>query len=242
MAEAYDFDLAIIGTGPGGYVAAIRAAQLKLKVVVIEKEKIGGVCLNIGCIPSKALINQAEIFRSQSALAEMGIKLDQSGFDYSKVYAASRKAADSLSKGVGYLLKKNGITTIQGNAVLESAHELLVDGTKKVTAKSIIIATGSRPRVIPGFEFDEQVVLSSNGALLLQKLPESIVIMGGGAIGVEFAHIMNSFGVKVHLVELMERILPLEEKEISDHLRRAFVRRGIEVYTGTKVLSVKKSQ
>ncbi|HEX2958879.1 MAG TPA: dihydrolipoyl dehydrogenase, partial [Chitinispirillaceae bacterium] len=165
---------------------------------------------------------------------------DVSGFDYSKVYAASRKAADTLSKGVAYLLKKNGVTVITGTAVLESKNELLIDGVKKISAQSIIVATGSRPRPIPGFEFDENMVLSSNGALLLQSLPKSILIMGGGAIGVEFAHIMNSFGVKVHLVELMERILPSEDTDISDHLKKSFIKRGIEINTGTKAISMHK--
>jgi len=235
-----NFDVAIIGSGPGGYVAAIRAAQLKLKAVVIEKDKIGGVCLNIGCIPSKALVHQAEIFRSISGLEAMGIKVDRSQFDYSKIYAASRKAADTLSRGVSYLLKKNGVTVINGTAELQSAHQLVIDGERSIGAKSIIIATGSRPRSIPGFEFDEKTVLSSTGILSLQKLPQSLLILGAGAIGAEFAHIMNAFGVQVHLVEMMERILPLEDEEVSNHLRRSFLKRGIKIYTSTKATSVNK--
>jgi dihydrolipoamide dehydrogenase len=239
MAVIYDYDLVVIGSGPGGYVAAIRAAQLKQKVAIIEKEKIGGVCLNIGCIPSKALINQAETYKSTTALESMGIKVDTSGFDYSKVFAASRKAADSLSKGVAFLMKKNGITVISGTGVLESAHEVSVDGTR-VSAKAIILATGSRPREIPGFEFDENIVLSSTGGLMLQQLPKKLLILGGGAIGVEFAHIMNAFGVEVHLVEMMDRILPIEDSEISEMLRKSFQRRGVQVYTSTKALSLVK--
>ncbi|HEX3019322.1 MAG TPA: dihydrolipoyl dehydrogenase [Chitinispirillaceae bacterium] len=241
MSDSYDFDVAIIGSGPGGYVAAIRAAQLKLKTVIVEKDKLGGVCLNIGCIPSKALIHQAEIFRSISTLEAMGIKVDSSQFDYSRVYAASRKAAESLSKGVGYLLKKNGVTVVNGTAELQSPHQLLVDGQKNISASSVIIATGSSPRVIPGFEFDEKIVLSSTGALSLEKLPKKLLIMGGGAIGVEFAHIMNVFGVEVHLVEMMERILPLEDEEVSNLLRRSFLKRGIKIYTSTKVASLNKT-
>lgn len=236
-----NFDVAIIGSGPGGYVAAIRAAQLKLKTVVIEKDKVGGVCLNIGCIPSKALVHQAEIFRSISGLEAMGIKVDRSQFDYSRVYSASRKAADTLSKGVSYLLKKNGVTVINGTAELQSSHQLAIDGQRLINAKSIIIATGSSPRSIPGFEFDEKTVLSSSGILSLQKLPEKLLILGAGAIGTEFAHIMNAFGVQVHLVEMMERILPLEDEEVSNHLRRSFLKRGIEIYTSTKATSVSKS-
>jgi dihydrolipoamide dehydrogenase len=236
-----NFDVAIIGSGPGGYVAAIRAAQLKLKTVVIEKDKVGGVCLNIGCIPSKALVHQAEIFRSISGLEAMGIKVDRSQFDYSRVYSASRKAADTLSKGVNYLLKKNGVTVINGTAQLQSAQQLVIDGQQTISAKSIIIATGSRPRSIPGFEFDEKIILSSTGILSLQKLPERLLILGAGAIGAEFAHIMNAFGVQVHLVEMMERILPLEDEEVSNHLRRSFLKRGIKIYTSTKATSVNKS-
>lgn len=236
-----NFDVAIIGSGPGGYVAAIRAAQLKLKTVVIEKDKVGGVCLNIGCIPSKALVHQAEIFRSISGLEAMGIKVDRSQFDYSQVYSASRKAADTLSKGVSYLLKKNGVTVINGTAELQSSHQLAIDGQRLINAKSIIIATGSSPRSIPGFEFDEKTVLSSSGILSLQKLPEKLLILGAGAIGAEFAHIMNAFGVQVHLVEMMERILPLEDEEVSNHLRRSFLKRGIKIYTSTKATSVSKS-
>ncbi len=236
-----NFDVAIIGSGPGGYVAAIRATQLKLKTVVIEKDKVGGVCLNIGCIPSKALVHQAEIFRSISGLEAMGIKVDRSQFDYSRVYSASRKAADTLSKGVSYLLKKNGITVINGTAELQSAHQLAIDGQRLISAKSIIIATGSRPRSLPGFEFDEKTVLSSTGILSVQKLPEKLLILGAGAIGAEFAHIMNAFGVQVHLVEMMERILPLEDAEVSNHLRRSFLKRGIKVHTSTKATSVNKS-
>ncbi len=238
----FDYDVVIIGSGPGGYVAAIRAAQLKQKVAIIERDKLGGVCLNIGCIPSKALIHQAEIFRSRVSLEGMGVKVDVSEFDYSKVNAISRKAADTLSRGVAYLLKKNGVTVISGEGVLVSDHEVLVNNEKRISAKAIIVATGSSPREIKGFEFDENIVLSSTGALLMQKLPESLLILGGGAIGVEFAHIMSSFGVKVTLVELMDRILNVEDTEVSENLRRSFVRRGVDIRTGAKALSMEKKE
>ena len=169
-----NFDVAIIGSGPGGYVAAIRAAQLKLKAVVIEKDKIGGVCLNIGCIPSKALVHQAEIFRSISGLEAMGIKVDRSQFDYSKVYAASRKAADTLSRGVSYLLKKNGVTVINGTAELQSARQLGIDGERSIVAKSIIIATGSRPAAYPDLNLMKDSAFNWY-ILSLQKTSQSLL-------------------------------------------------------------------
>ncbi len=243
MASTFEYDLAILGAGPGGYVAAIRAAQLKLKTVIIERDRPGGVCLNWGCIPSKALVSQAEIFHSRKGLETLGCTVDISGFNYENAYAASRKAADTLSKGVAFLLKKNNITVVNGTGVLKSAHEIDVNnGEKSVTAKNIIIATGSRPRVIPGFEFDETTILSSTGALSLKTLPKSLLILGAGAIGVEFAHIMNAFGVEVHLVEMMGRILPIEDEEVSESLRKLFVKRGIKVYTSTKALSYAKKE
>ncbi len=242
MSNQYDYDVVIIGAGPGGYVAAIRASQLGLKAAVIEKDKPGGVCLNIGCIPSKALIHQAELFRSIEELKALGVKVDTSEFDYEKVWQKSRKAADVLSRGVNYLLKKNNVELIAGTAVLKGPHEVSVDGSRTVSGKNIIIATGSRPRQIPGFTFDEKRVLSSDGALMLKKLPESIIILGGGFIGVEFAHIMNAFGVDVHIVELLERLLPLEDAEASEVLTRSFKKRGIKVSTSTKAEALEKEK
>jgi len=237
--SSFDYDVVILGAGPGGYVAAIRAAQLKLSVAIIEKEKLGGVCLNVGCIPSKSLIHQAEVFHSASALEKMGVKVDTAGFKYAGVQAASRKAADTLSKGVAFLLKKNGVEIITGTGVLQSPHEVKIDGDRTVTGRTLIIATGSRPREIPGFTFDEKTVLSSTGALMLTELPRRLLVMGGGAIGIEFAHIMNSFGVDVHLVEMMDRILPLEDDEVTALLSKSFQKRGITIATGTKAVSMR---
>ena len=238
----FDYDVLIIGSGPGGYVAGIRASQLGLKAAVIERDKVGGVCLNIGCIPSKTLIHQAEIFRSISALKEMGVAVDTSGLDYSKVFDKSRKAADTLSKGVQFLLKKYKAELIMGDAVFSGKNEVTLKDGKKITAKNIVIATGSRPKIIPGFEFDEDRVLSSTGALMLKKLPKKAIILGAGAIGVEFAHVWSSFGVEVHLVEMMDRILPIEDAESVQVLARAFQKRGIQMYTGTKAVSLKKTK
>ncbi len=241
MEKSYDFDVVVIGAGPGGYVAAIRASQLGLKACVIEKDKPGGVCLNIGCIPSKALIHQAEIYRSAAELEAMGMKIDRSGFDYGYVFKKSRLAADTLSKGVAFLLKKNKIEYVQGTAALKGPNEVSLQDGKTIGGKSIIVATGSRPRLIPGFEFDGKTVLSSDHALMLEKLPKSVIILGGGFIGVEFAHVMAAFGVKVTVVELLDRILPLEDAESSSVLARSFKKRGIALHTSTKALSMEKS-
>jgi dihydrolipoamide dehydrogenase len=242
MANNYDFDLVVIGAGPGGYVAAIRANQLGLKAAVIERDKPGGVCLNIGCIPSKALIHQADIFRSISELSELGLKVDSGEFDYGKVFKKSRKAADTLSKGVSYLLKKNKVELISGNAVLKGPHEIVIEKKQKVTGANLMVATGSRPREIPGFPFDEVKVLSSDGALMLESLPKNIIILGGGFIGVEFAHIMNGFGVEVHIVELLDRLLPLEDAETAAVLQRAFKKRGMDIHTSAKATGLTRKK
>jgi len=239
MANLSHFDVVVLGAGPGGYVAAIRAAQLGKKVALVEKEKLGGVCLNVGCIPSKSLIHQAALFSAREGLEAMGVKIDASGFDFARVAAASRRVADRLSKGVAFLLKKNKITVIAGHGRITGIHEVTVDGhDNKITAGAIIIATGSRPRAIPGFDFDESTVLSSTGALMLAALPKKICILGAGAIGVEFSHIMNAFGSEVHLVEMMDRILPLEDADATEVVRKSFVKRGISVYTATRAVSM----
>ncbi len=236
----YDYDVLIIGGGPGGYVAGIRAAQLGLKAAVVERDKVGGVCLNVGCIPSKALIHQAELFRSIPSLKELGLAVDTKGFDYKNVFDKSRKAADTLVKGVQFLLKKNKVETIAGEGALSGKNEVTLKDGRKVTGKNIVIATGSRPRVIPGFEFDEQKVLSSTGAIMLSRLPKKAIILGAGAIGVEFSHVFNAFGVEVHLVEMLDRILPIEDAEAVQVLARAFQKRGVQMYTGTKAVSMEK--
>ncbi|MCL2183217.1 MAG: dihydrolipoyl dehydrogenase [Chitinispirillia bacterium] len=237
---AYHFDVLVTGSGPGGYVAAIRAAQLGKKAAVVERGSVGGVCLNIGCIPSKAIIHQAEIYRNRSKLAAMGVRVDDSAFRYEGVFNASRKAAETLSKGVSYLLKKNKVELIAGTARLVSANEASVDGAdgrRNITAGSIIVATGSRPRVIPGLEFDGRHVLSSDDALMQKELPRRALIVGAGAIGMEFAHILNSFGSEVHIAEMAERILPLEDAEVTAVVRRSFTKRGVKIYTSSKLSS-----
>ncbi len=234
------FDVAIIGGGPGGYVAGIRASQLGLKACVIEKEKPGGVCLNVGCIPTKNLIHQAEVFATQSSLAELGIKTDTKNFDFKKVIGQSKKAVNTLVRGVEYLLKKNKVELIKGSAKITSSNSIILDDGGEIHGKNIIIATGSRPIQLPGFEFDEKQVLSSTAALNLEKLPKSLIILGAGAIGCEFAHSMNAFGVEVQLVEMLDQILPLEDAETVAVLADSFIKKGIQIHTGAKALALEK--
>jgi len=227
-----EYDVVIIGAGPGGYVAAIRAAQLGLKACIVEKDKPGGVCLNVGCIPSKSLIHQAGLVAGAEALRALGAQVDLSGLDYRKAFAASRKAADRLSKGVQFLLKKNKVDYRAGTARFASARELLIDGATTVRAKAFIIATGSRPRTLAGFDFDERTVLSSTGALMLESVPKRAVILGAGAIGMELGYVWNAFGTKLTIVEAMDRVLPIEDAEAAAVVRKAFEARGIQFITG----------
>jgi dihydrolipoamide dehydrogenase len=234
-------DIAIIGAGPGGYVAAIRAAQLGLSVAVVEMDTPGGVCLNWGCIPSKNLIQQAEEFHTLHAMEKLGVRIDRSGLDYSAVHANSRGAASALAGGVTGLLRKNKVKVIKGRARLAGSGKVAVEGGETVAAKNILIATGSRPMEIKGFEFDEKQVLSSTGILDLKKLPKSLVILGGGAIGCEFAYVMNAFGVEVTLVEMVDHLLPTEDHECAAVLEQSFKQAGITVHTGTRATGMTRT-
>jgi dihydrolipoamide dehydrogenase len=237
MAE-YDYDLLILGAGPGGYVAAIRASQLGLKAAIVERDAPGGVCLNWGCIPSKALIHQAELMHSVRELEAIGATVGLETVDYGKVHKKSRDAAGKLSKGVQALLKRNKIEYISGNGVFSGPHEITVDGKKAVTGKNILIATGSRSKEIPGFEVDGKKVLSSREILDLKELPKKLLILGAGAIGMEFAYVMNAFGVDVTVVEMLDQLLPLEDHDAVDVIAKAFKRYGIQTMTGTRAKSL----
>jgi len=236
----YDYDIVIVGAGPGGYVSAIRAAQLGLKSVVIEKEAPGGVCLNWGCIPSKSLIHQAEIVQYAEDLKKMGASVDLTALDYKNVHKKSRDAAGKLSKGVQSLLKKNKVDYVEGTGTFSGPHEIDVDGKKKITGKNILIATGSRSKQIPGFEFDGKKILSSREILDITTLPKKLIILGAGAIGMEFAYVMSSFGVEVTVVEMLDQLLPLEDADAVEVIAKAFKRYGITTMTGTKAKSVDK--
>ncbi len=235
------FDLIIIGAGPGGYCAAIRAAQLGQSVAIVEKESLGGVCLNWGCIPSKNLIHQAEVFHSMLEMESVGVSVDRSKLNYSQVQANSRKVVKTLTGGVAGLLKRNKVTVLTGTAKVTAKNQITLDNGKVYQGKNIMLATGSRPMVVPGFEFDEQQVLSSSGILAMTKLPKSLVILGAGAIGCEFAYVMNSFGVEVTLIELADHILPTEDFETCAILAKSFKSDGIDVRTNTRATAIKKS-
>jgi dihydrolipoamide dehydrogenase len=234
-----NYDLAVIGSGPGGYVAAIRAGQLGLKTAIIEKESLGGVCLNWGCIPSKALLKNAEILSYINRADEFGLKFDNFHADYSVAVARSRKVVDRNVKGVDFLLKKNKVDQFQGTGKLAGPGKVEVapDGTI-IDAKNIILATGSRPRSIPPLPIDGERVITSRESIVLSDLPSSIVIVGGGAIGVEFAYIYRMYGVDVTIVELLPRLVPNEDEDISAQLERSFKKQRINVLTGAGVTGV----
>jgi dihydrolipoamide dehydrogenase len=237
------YDVAVIGGGPGGYVAAIRAAQLGMKTAVIERDKLGGVCLNWGCIPTKALLKNAEIYHHFQHAGEWGISYSNLSFDFPKIIQRSRDVAVRNSKGVEYLFKKNKIDYIPGSGKLlgGGAIEVTAKGkpADKVSAKHIILATGARPRTMPGVTFDGTKIISSTEAMLLPSVPKSMIVIGAGAIGVEFAYFYNTFGTKVTMVEMMPNVLPIEDKEISKLLESSFRKAGIDIFTDTKVEGVK---
>ena len=240
-----NYDIAIIGSGPGGYVAAIRAAQLKMKTVLIEKDRLGGVCLNWGCIPTKALLKSAEVFEEIKQAKNFGIKVENALPDFPAIIKRSRRVADTNSKGVDFLMKKNKVDVIYGSAQLASASKVQVtaaDGSlTDVSAKHIIIATGGRPRSIPGIEIDGEKIISSKQAMNLDKQPESLIVIGAGAIGVEFAHFYRTLGTKVTIVEMLDSLLPIEDKEITAVLSKSFKKAGIKTHLSTKVEGITRS-
>ena len=244
MAET--FDLVVIGGGPGGYVAAIRSAQLGLKAAVVEEARLGGICLNWGCIPTKALLRASEINHLLHHLEEFGFAADNVRFDMKKVVARSRKVADRLSAGVAYLMKKHKVTVVDGRGRLMGAGKVAVEKDGKaaaeLAAKHIIVATGARARELPGLEADGDRIWTYREAMVPKALPKSLLVVGSGAIGIEFASFYRQMGAVVTVVEVLDRILPAEDEEISALAAKAFTNQGIRILTGAKVGAVKKSR
>ena len=257
MADAYD--ILVIGGGPGGYVAAIRAAQLGFKTAVVEREHLGGICLNWGCIPTKALLRSAEIFHTLNHAKDYGLTVDgKIGFDPATVVKRSRAISAQLNNGVGFLLKKNKVDVIWGEAMITKPGEVVVAASKKPAmqpqtpipkgilgagtyfAKNIIAATGARPRVISGIEPDGKLIWTYFEAMVPERFPKSLIVMGSGAIGIEFASFYRTMGTQVTVVEILPQILPVEDAEIAAHARKRFEKQGIEILTSTKVTKVEK--
>ncbi|MEO1190958.1 MAG: dihydrolipoyl dehydrogenase [Pseudomonadota bacterium] len=238
------FDVIIIGAGPGGYVTAIRGAQLGLKVAVVEREHLGGICLNWGCIPTKALLRSAEVYRNMEDAKHYGLSAEKIGFDLGQVVKRSRDVSGRLTKGVDRLLKKNKVTVIDGEAKIPAVGKVSVTKDGKAVgdyqAKHIIIATGARPRVLPGLEPDKERVWTYFEAMVPQDLPKRLLVVGSGAIGIEFASFFNAMGSEVTVVELVDQILPVEDAEIAKFARKQLERQGIKIRTGAKVTKLDK--
>ena len=237
-----DFDVIVLGSGPGGYVAAIRASQLGLKTAIVEKESLGGVCLNWGCIPTKALIKSANVFEYIQHAKDYGIEVKDSKVDFKSVIKRSRDVADGMSKGIQFLMKKNKIEVLNGVGKLKSGKKLTVtseDGkSKEVSAKHIIIATGARSRELPNLPQDGEKIIGYRKAMTLDKMPNKMVVVGSGAIGVEFAYVYQSMGVDVTIVEYMPNIVPVEDEDVSAQLGRTFKKKGMNIMTNAEVTSV----
>jgi len=243
MAETA-FDLIVIGAGPGGYVAAIRASQLGMKTAIVERENLGGICLNWGCIPTKALLRSSEIYHLLHRLDEFGLSAKDISFDVKKIVERSRKVAGKLSGGVGFLMKKHKITVFDGTAKLNGKGAIALTGKDgkpmpDLTAKNIILATGARARTLPGLEPDGKLIWTYREAMVPDAIPKSLLVVGSGAICMEFASFFNTLGAKTTVVEVLDRILPVEDEEISAFARKAFVKQGMTIHTDAKVTSLK---
>jgi dihydrolipoamide dehydrogenase len=245
------FDVLIIGSGPGGYVTAIRAAQLGFKTAIVERDHLGGICLNWGCIPTKALLRSAEVFHYMQHAKNYGLSAEKVGYDAKAVVQRSRGVSKRLNDGVGFLMKKNKVSVIWGEAMLDAPGKVTVKASKTEApkgmlgpgtyqAKHIILATGARPRVLPGLEPDKKLLWTYFEAMVPPAMPKSLLVVGSGAIGVEFASFYASFGAQVTIVELLPQILPVEDAEIAAFARKAFEKQGIKIITGAKVTKLEK--
>src|SRR3974390_2182899 len=245
------FDIVIIGSGPGGYVTAIRAAQLGFKTAIIEKSYLGGICLNWGCIPTKALLRSAEIFHYMQHAKDYGLSASEVTYDPSAVVKRSRAVSKRLNDGVGFLMKKNKITVIWGEATIDAPGKITVKasnteapkgalGPGAYEAKHVIIATGARPRVLPDLEPDGKLIWTYFEAMVPDRIPKSILVIGSGAIGIEFASFYRDFGAEVTVIEILPQILPVEDAEIAAFARKQFEKDGIKIFTGAKVTKLDK--
>lgn len=234
-------DVCVVGSGPGGYVSAIRAAQLGAKVIVAERKALGGVCLNVGCIPTKTLIHSAELYRKMQHAEDYGLKLDLKGYDLKKMVERKNKVVAINTGGIANLFKARGIQTLSGEAIVSGPGRVLV-GKEEVRAKAIIIATGGRPAIIPGMEFDGKTVINSTDALELTQLPKRIAVIGAGPLGAEFACAWNAFGAQITLIEMMPFVLPKSDDELTKRLEAGFKKRGMDVRTGTKVAKLERKK
>jgi len=245
MADS-NFDLIVVGGGPGGYVAAIRAAQLKMKVALVEDQHLGGICLNWGCIPTKALLRSAEIYRQMNHAKDYGLSAEGVGFDLDAIVKRSRKVSKKLNLGVGHLLKKNKVTVFDGFGKLAGKGKVAVakDGQAVATlsAKNIILATGARARVLPGMEPDSKLIWYYKEALVADLVPERLLVIGSGAIGIEFASFFHTLGSKTTVVEMLDRIVPVEDADVSSFLEKSLTKDGMEIITSAGVKSLKKGK
>ena len=245
------FDVLIIGSGPGGYIAAIRSAQLGFKTAIVERDYLGGICLNWGCIPTKALLRSAEIYHYLQHAKDYGLTVDKVGYDPSAIVKRSRAVAKRLNDGVGFLMKKNKVSVIWGEAAIDAPGKVTVKASKSEApkgalgpgsyqAKHIIIATGARPRVLPGLEPDKKLIWTYFEAMVPPSIPKSLLVIGSGAIGIEFASFFRNFGSEVTVVEVLPQILPVEDHEIQAFARKSFEKQGIKIYTNAKVTKLEK--
>ncbi|TYB81621.1 dihydrolipoyl dehydrogenase [Maritimibacter fusiformis] len=244
MAEK-TFDVIVVGAGPGGYVAAIRAAQLGQKVAIVERENLGGICLNWGCIPTKALLRSAEVFHLMERAKDFGLKADKIGFDLDAVVKRSRDVAGQLSGGIGHLMKKNKITVVMGEATLPAKGKVSVKtdkGTEELAAKDIVLATGARARELPGLEADGDLVWTYRHALKPPRMPKKLLVIGSGAIGIEFASFFNTLGADTTVVEVLDRVLPVEDAEISAFAKKQFVKQGMTIMEKSTVKKLDRAK
>ncbi|MDP3340918.1 dihydrolipoyl dehydrogenase [Frigidibacter sp.] len=241
---AQTFDMIVIGAGPGGYVAAIRGAQLGLKVAIVERETLGGICLNWGCIPTKALLRSAEVFHLMHRAKEFGLKAEGISFDLAEVVKRSRGVAKQLSSGIAHLMKKNKITVFMGTATIPAKGQVRVKtdkGTEDLAAKSIVLATGARGRELPGLEPDGDLVWGYRDALVAKRMPKKLLVIGSGAIGIEFASFFNTLGADTTVVEVMDRVLPVEDAEIAAFAKKQFVKQGMKILEKTTVKTLDRT-